>query len=185
MTVLTSAEFYGPAAVTFAAAPRMTLCRYSHTATIGPDRIILIAGGASYDAGPYQANLASVATAEIYTPELLVPAPVLLSLSGDGNGQGAILHANTVQLASSDTPAAVGDALEIYATGLFEGSLMPPQVAIGGRTAEVLCFGNTPGYAGLNQINVRVPSGIFPGPAVPVRISYIGRPGNRVTISVR
>ncbi|MBK5292058.1 MAG: PD40 domain-containing protein [Acidobacteriia bacterium] len=112
------------------------------------------------------------------------PAPVLLSASHDGSRQGAILHAGTSQVASSSNPAFVGEALEIYATGLVDGSAVAPQITIGDRVADVLFFGKAPGFAGLNQVNVRVP-GISPGPAVPVRLTYLGRLSNEVTIGLR
>jgi len=226
---ISQTERYNSASVAFTPAPKMTLCRFSHTATLLPNGIVLLAGGASYDVGPYQANLASVeiydfsantfgwignmiegrqhhtatlladgrvliaggagapgystlASAEIYTPPSLMLPPVLLSVSN--GGAPAIQHAASYQVVSPDNPAVAYEVLIMYCTGLVNGSMIPPQVAIGGRMAEVLWFGNTPGYAGQNQINVRVPPGVAPGPSVTVRLNYIGRPSNEVTIDV-
>jgi uncharacterized protein (TIGR03437 family) len=125
------------------------------------------------------------ASAELYNPPSLVPAPVLLSLSGDGRGQGAIQHADTYQVASSNNPAVSGEILTVYCTGLVDGSVVPPQITIGGRMAEILFSGKTPGYAGLDQVNVRVPGGVVPGPAIPVRLTNVFRTSNEVTIGVR
>ena len=175
-----TAELYDPRAGTFTATGNMTAPLMGHTATLLGDGTVLVAGGFA----PWPA-LTSNANPEIYHPAVLVPSPQLFSVSGDGRGQGAILHANTPQLASPVNPAAVGEALEIYLTGIGDGSQIPPQVSIGGRMAEVLWFGDAPGYAGLNQINVRVPAGVTPGSVVPVRLNYLGRPSNEVTIGVR
>ena len=85
------------------------------------------------------------------TPAALVPAPLLFSLSGDGKGQGAIWHSATGQIASSQNPAVAGEILSMYTTSLFEGGVIPPQVAIGGKLAEILFFGDAPGYPGYTR----------------------------------
>jgi uncharacterized protein (TIGR03437 family) len=147
-----------------------------HAATLLPDGTVLLSGGEELGAAP-------LATAQIYQPAMLTPSPLLYSVGG--TRQGAILHAGTQQLVSSDNPAVAGEPIEIFGAGLIDGAAIPPRVAIGGRAAEVLYFGAAPGYPGLNQINVRVPSGIVPGSSVPVRLDYLIRPSNEVTIEVR
>ena len=86
---LTSVELYLPASQSFSEIGFMTEGRFAHTATLLIDGRVLIAGGVGAP------GYSSLATAEIYNPAVLTPAPALLSVSGDGNGQGAILHAGT------------------------------------------------------------------------------------------
>jgi len=48
-----------------------------------------------------------------------------------------------------------------------------------------LWFGKAAGCTNLDQVNVRLPDGVPPGPAVPVRLTYIGRASNEVSIDVQ
>jgi hypothetical protein len=178
-----SAELYDPLAGTFRATGNLAVPRETHTATLLPDGRVLMAGGVLY--GGIGIFYGSLAIAELYTPDVLVPAPALLSLSGDGHGQGAIYHAGTSYVAGPDDPAAVDEDLDLYCTGLTDGSVIPPQVAIGGRMAAVLSFGKVPDLPGVNQVRVRVPSSIAAGPGVLVRLTYLDRPSNEVTIGVQ
>jgi hypothetical protein len=172
-----SSELYDPVTGAFTATTGMfPQSEEGHTATLLPDGTVLLAGG-------WICCGFSVANAEIYLPAVSTSSPVLYSLPG--GTQGAIWHATTGQIASAGSPAVAGDVLSMYTTSLFEGGVIPPQVAIGGRLAEILFFGDAPGYPGFNQVNIRVPGGVAPGSDVPVRLTYLGRSSNEVTIAIQ
>ena len=74
---LGSAELYSPSAGAFTSAGNMTTGRYGHTATLLPNGTVLITGGtADYSS-------ASVSSAELYVPSVLVPAQVVTALRFD------------------------------------------------------------------------------------------------------
>jgi hypothetical protein len=181
---VSSAELYDAAAGSFSATGSMTTPRFLHAAVVLNNGQVLLTGGATLS-GPEGLNnsVTAISSAELYTPNVLVPAPALFSLSGDG--QGAIWHSTTGQVASPSAPAVVGEALSMYTTSLAEGGVIPPQVTVGGRLAQVLYFGDAPGYPGYNQVNFAVPDGLAAGTTVPVRLTYLGRSSNTVTIAVQ
>ena len=84
-----------------------------------------------------------------------------------------------------------GEFLEIYATGLgpvrpasiagLEETLATPQVLIDAQPAEVLFSGLAPGFPGLYQVNVRLPTGLAPGPHKLV-VELNGRRSNEVQV---
>jgi uncharacterized protein (TIGR03437 family) len=117
-------------------------------------------------------------------PGTATPAPSNgqpgLVLGCSANSQAAAFHANSAVPADQAHPAAAGEVLEIYGTGLgltnpFVPARMPapaappartltiPQVLIGNIMVQVTFAGLTPGFAGLYQVNVVVPSGLRPG----------------------
>jgi uncharacterized protein (TIGR03437 family) len=63
--------------------------------------------------------------------------------------------------------------------------VITPQVIVGGRLAQVLYYGAAPGYPGYDQVNFVVPDSVPTGPAVSVRLTYIGRSSNAVTLAVQ
>lgn len=118
-----------------------------------------------------------------------------------GSGLAAIIKNNDGSLITSGNPATAGDILLIYSTGLGQttptlrtGSLQSPTggsfnntvdvaVTIGGQTARVIYSIASPGFAGLYQTAVVVPSGVTGTSAVLLRVGTVA--SNSVNIAVR
>ena len=117
---------------------------------------------------------------------------------------------STDPLSLCGQPATIGDYLVIYATGLgvttpngdpngkplptgvsppADGSVLYqtptlPTVTIGGISTKVLYSGLAPGFPGLYQVDVQVPSGVANGDDVPVVIT-MGPASDSATISIQ
>jgi uncharacterized protein (TIGR03437 family) len=128
--------------------------------------------------------------------------PAVFTTDNNPKGQGAILNNADGRVFDASNPAHAGDFAVIYCTGLGTvnstvpaGSASPGSpaattvnavtVTIGGINAQVLFNGLSPGYAGLYQVNVKVPDGITPGDTVPVVLTSAGRSGGTVTMAIR
>jgi uncharacterized protein (TIGR03437 family) len=108
----------------------------------------------------------------------------------------AAQHAADYSLVSDAAPAAPGETIVLYVTGLGAIDLtawqaaapptaaVPPTVRIGGRDATVTWAGPNPVYPGLDQINVVVPSGILAGKAT-VEVSSGSVLSAPATLSIR
>lgn len=133
-------------------------------------------------------------------------APGVFTQDQSGSGPGAIL----VQPAGSSksatntpsNPAQAGDALLIFCTGLgtvtpkvAAGSVAPSSppaetdnvvtATVGGKDATVLFSGLAPGFVGLYQVNVTVPSGITAADDVPVVLTEAGSTSAPVTVAIK
>ena len=130
---------------------------------------------------------------------LVAPAQPGIFIAGSN---GAILDGQS-RLITAENPARIGDTLQIYTTGLgetdppaktgeaapaFSRVLLPVTVTVGGVEAPVVYQGLAPGFVGLYQVNVVLPSTVTPGDAVPVVVQQNGivsNPDLPATIPVR
>jgi uncharacterized protein (TIGR03437 family) len=135
--------------------------------------------------------------------------PGIYAVNQQGTGQGAILIAGPnvlaapVGLAPGSRPAHQTDSIEIYATGLdrvanapvdgapapsvapLATTLISPTVTVGGMPAVVSFSGLAPGFVGLYQVNVQVPSSAASGDAVPVIVTIGTAISNTVTMAIQ
>jgi uncharacterized protein (TIGR03437 family) len=114
--------------------------------------------------------------------------PAVYTINSMGAGQAHAYKAfssGALILADAAHPASPGDVLVIYATGLgaVDSAIAPGSAApldrlvkateiigatVGGVNAPIAFAGLAPGFSGLYQINLTVPSGVQPGNSVPL-----------------
>ncbi len=126
--------------------------------------------------------------------------PGIFTIAASGSGQAAVLNADN-SVNGSGNPAAPGSVLQIYATGLgkvdppvspgqpaladpLSLTVSKPVVRIAGAVAELLFSGLAPGFVGLYQINVRIPTGLAPGQQN-LQLELNGRQSNLTTVAIR
>jgi len=81
----------------------------------------------------------------------------------------------------------------IFATGLgavtqgrqFSETNAPVTVVLNGTELPVQFSGLTPGYFGLYQVNLTVPSGMAPGLSLPLTLKVGGQQSNTVQIALQ
>jgi hypothetical protein len=181
----TISQTYNAKTETFSRSANLITGRREHTSTLLNDGSVLLAGGMFWNGPPLSPSgscCIPLASAEIYRPLTVPRRPELYTSSG--GREGAILHAGSAKPVSSTDPAAPGQVVEVYGAGLLDRGAIPPLLSVGGKIAEVLWFGNAPGYESLAQINVRIPSGVESGSST-VRFSYLGRHSNEVSMAIK
>jgi uncharacterized protein (TIGR03437 family) len=134
------------------------------------------------------------------------PAVFVVDAAGDATIPGKLWTQVTSGVAVDPAKAApasavaAGDSLIIYCTGLGAVSgtpdvslaapttpvalLNPVSVSIGGVAASVSAAGLVPGYSGIYQIKVAVPTGVASGSSVPLVVSSAGQSSAAVNMPV-
>jgi len=141
------------------------------------------------------------ANSNTVTVPVAATSPGVYSLDQSGYGSGAILHAD-YSLVNDASPALPGETVLIYLTGMgttnpsvadgtagnagtLYNTVSPVAVYVGGKTGNVMFSGLAPGFPGLYQINVTLPS-LLPGPGrLPLAIGTGNAYHDQVDISIK
>jgi len=126
--------------------------------------------------------------------------PAVFTRNQSGQRQGLIVKGTAI--ADASNPVQAGDVVVAYGTGLGDVSpavasglaapvsplsrtVVPVEGRVGGQVAPVLFAGLVPGFVGLYQVNVQIPSGVAAGSSVPFVLVQGDTPSNSVTIAVK
>jgi uncharacterized protein (TIGR03437 family) len=139
--------------------------------------------------------------------------PGIFTVNQTGTGLGAIFEGTGIGVALTQpascgagapftcAPAMAGDTVVIYCTGLgavapdlpagtpppdppVSTTVNPVTATIGGQDVQVIFSTPAPGYPGVYQVGVVVPSGVS-GDAVPVTVTVAGQTSPPATMAVQ
>jgi uncharacterized protein (TIGR03437 family) len=126
------------------------------------------------------------------TSQPLTVKSVAPSIFSTGPGQAAITNQDNT-LNTPFNPSSRNRAIVIYSTGLgattTQGGLSRANatvsVVIAGTEMPSAFAGLTPGFIGLDQVNVNLPAALAPGLALPLYLKQAGTASNTVTVAVQ
>jgi len=111
--------------------------------------------------------------------------PAVFTLNESGAGPAAARHAGDQSIVSESNPAQAGEYVELFVTGL---DTPPPasqlRITLGGIAITPQYVGPAPGYPGLDQVNIRIPSALGHG-AQPLIIQAGNVAANATTLDIR
>ncbi|MDQ3011393.1 MAG: M12 family metallopeptidase [Acidobacteriota bacterium] len=119
-----------------------------------------------------------------------VPAASLLRVRGDGQFYEPVARYDAQLQQFVPAPIDLGPEgdqvfLILFGTGFRAAGTAGVRVMIGDEEAEVLYAGPAPGFAGLDQANVRVPRSLVGKGEVTIQLTADNRSANAVTVNVR
>lgn len=120
-------------------------------------------------------------------------APAIFTQDSSGTGPAAALKASDQSLVTAANPLHVGDAVELYLTGLglstlidgFDHANQQPTVTVGGVNCPVTYAGGAPDFLGLDQINCTIPATAASNLSTPVVITSGDRTSNTATLAIQ
>lgn len=118
-----------------------------------------------------------------WSTELKISGPDIFSSDLSGAGIGVVTHADFTRV-TPESPASPAEVVVVFLTGLGRGAQVPA-IYVGNIAAEIYFAGRVDGFAGLDQINFRVPADAATNSATPVTISDDTGWSDLVTIAVK
>lgn len=119
--------------------------------------------------------------------------PAIFTVPQTGSGPAAALHAVEGVAVNDANPAKIGEYVSVYLTGLgateasggLQVAKIQPEATVDGVAATVAWAGRAPGFVGLDQVNLVIPSGIHTGTPVPLIIKSGKRVSNTTTLAIK